>query len=152
MADMGFHKIMCAVDFSPGSRDALATAAELARDARIPLVIVHAWEPMRWAIAGEIPIAPQVMQGMVDADQGQLARWEAQAKELGATQVTSRFLTGAAWDQIASAARSDPEIDLIVMGTHGRTGLKHALLGSVAEKTVRHAPCPVLVVRPREAR
>lgn len=40
------------------------------------------------------------------------------------------------------------EIDLIVMGTHGRTGLTHALLGSVAEKVVRHAPCPVLTVRP----
>lgn len=152
MTGMGFHKIMCAIDFSPGSRDALAMAAELARDANAPLVLVHAWEPMRWAIAGEIPIAPQVMQGMVDTDQAQLARWESHAKELGARNVTTRFLTGAAWDQIALAAREDPEIDLIVMGTHGRTGLKHALLGSVAEKTVRHAPCPVLVVRAREAR
>ena len=46
---------------------------------------------------------------------------------------------------------SDPSYDLAVIGTHGRTGLKHVLLGSVAERVVRHAPCPVLVVRTRAA-
>jgi nucleotide-binding universal stress UspA family protein len=48
--------------------------------------------------------------------------------------------------EIIAAAREE-EADLIVMGTHGRTGLAHALIGSVAEKVVRKAPCPVLTVR-----
>jgi universal stress protein A len=86
---------------------------------------------------------------VADSEEVELAEWKAHAKELGANEVATRVLTGAPWDQIVAAARDDSAIDLIVMGTHGRTGLKHALLGSVAEKTVRHAPCPVLVVRSR---
>ena len=61
------------------------------------------------------------------------------------------FATGTPWNETVAIAKRDPSIDLIVMGTHGRTGLKHALLGSVAEKVVRHAPCPVLVARDRDA-
>ena len=51
---------------------------------------------------------------------------------------------------LVTALRNDPAYDLAVVGTHGRTGLKHVLLGSVAEKVVRHAPCAVLVVRERD--
>lgn len=149
---MGFHKIMCPVDFSPGSREALVMAAELARESNAQLVVAHVSEPSQWALGGEFQLAPQVIQGMVDSEGAELAKWKLHAKELGVKEVATRFLTGAPWDQIASAAREDRAIDLIVMGTHGRTGLKHVLLGSVAEKTVRHAPCPVLVVRSREAR
>jgi nucleotide-binding universal stress UspA family protein len=104
---MGFTKIVCPVDFSAGSREALRIAAELARDWSAPLVVAHVWEPPKWS-SGEVMIA------------------------------------------ILSLLKDDPAIDLVVMGTHGRTGLKHVLLGSVAEKVVRHAPCPVLVVRERE--
>ena len=56
---------------------------------------------------------------------------------------------GRSFHEIADAART-LKTDLIIMSTHGYTGLKHALLGSTAERVVRHAPCPVLVVRPRE--
>src|SRR6185503_2810715 len=56
---------------------------------------------------------------------------------------------GRSFHEIADAARA-LKTDLIIMSTHGYTGLKHALLGSTAERVVRHAPCPVLVVRPRE--
>ncbi len=147
---MGFRKIMCPIDFSPSSRDALQKAAELARESHAPLVLAHVWEPGTWATGGEFALAPGVIQDMVDAEEAELAKWRAEAKELGAKEIAAKFLTGAAWDQIVRAAEADPEIDLIVMGTHGRTGVKHVLLGSVAEKVVRHAPCPVLVVRARE--
>jgi nucleotide-binding universal stress UspA family protein len=93
-----------------------------------------------------------VIQQLADTEETELAKCKTYAKELGAADVATLFLSGTAWDEIVSAAHKDPTIDLIVMGTHGRTGLKHALLGSVAEKTVRHAPCPVLVVRKREER
>ena len=149
--DRPFHKIMCPVDFSPGSRLALVAAAELARDANASLVLAHVWEPSQWAVGSELTLSPDAIQSMVDFEEAELAKWKTHARELGVKEIATRFLTGAAWDQIVSAARDDRAIDLIVMGTHGRTGLKHVLLGSVAEKTVRHAPCPVLVVRAREA-
>jgi nucleotide-binding universal stress UspA family protein len=56
---------------------------------------------------------------------------------------------GSAWQEITEIAR-DRDIDLIIIGTHGYTGLKHLVLGSTAEKVVRHAPCPVLTVREKE--
>jgi len=148
---MSYRKILCPIDFSPGSRDALATAAELARTQHAQLVLAHVNQPPVWMLGGEFQFSAAMIQEMIDADEAELAKWQQLAKELGATDVVKAFLTGAPWDQITRAAEQDPEIDLIVMGTHGRTGLKHVLLGSVAEKTVRHAPCSVLVVRRREA-
>jgi nucleotide-binding universal stress UspA family protein len=68
---------------------------------------------------------------------------------MGVREVQARSETGAAWDRIVAIADADPAIGLIVMGTRGRTGLPRALLGSVAEKVVRHAPCSVLVARER---
>jgi universal stress protein A len=56
---------------------------------------------------------------------------------------------GRAWQEVIELAKEN-KTDLIVLATHGYTGLKHVLLGSVAEKIVRHAPCPVLTVRPDE--
>lgn len=55
---------------------------------------------------------------------------------------------GSPFDEICNAAR-ESDSDLIVIATHGRTGLKHVFLGSTAERVVRHAPCPVLIVRER---
>jgi nucleotide-binding universal stress UspA family protein len=78
-----------------------------------------------------------------------LARWKGEAEQLGARRVSTVLATGAPWHEIVEIARRDPAIDLIVMGTHGYTGLKHVLMGSVAEKVVRHAPCPVLAARAR---
>ena len=63
--------------------------------------------------------------------------------------VTKAFVEGRPFVEIIRYAREN-EIDLIVISTHGRTGLKHALFGSVAEKVVRKAPCPVLVVKRQE--
>jgi len=146
---MVFHKILCPVDFSAGSRQALKLAAQLAKESAAPLVLAHVWQPTQWA-AAEVQLAPGVMQDMLDTEHAELAKWRAEAVELGAGDVEVRFLTGAPWDQIIGTARADRAIDLVVMGTHGRTGLTHVLLGSVAEKVVRHAPCAVLVVREPE--
>lgn len=146
---MAFHKIMVPVDFSLGSREALVTAAELARELNAKLVVAHVRDSSQWAIGGDFKLAPEIIQEMVISEEAELAKWKIHARELGVKQVETLFRTGAPWDQIVAAAREDPAIDLIVMGTHGRTGLKHVLVGSVAEKTVRHAPCPVLVVRPK---
>jgi nucleotide-binding universal stress UspA family protein len=146
---MGFSKIVCPIDFSPCSREALRAAAELARDWSTPLILVHIWEPPKWS-SGEVMLAPEVLQTTIDAEQAELEIWKTTAKQLGAREIDARFLTGVAWDTLVELLKADPAIDLVVMGTHGRTGLRHVLLGSVAEKVVRHAPCAVLVVRDRE--
>jgi nucleotide-binding universal stress UspA family protein len=78
-----------------------------------------------------------------------LHRLEAQIKiSRPDLRVRGVLATGVAVDQIIQAARR-LKCDLIVLATHGRTGLKHVLMGSVAENVVRRAPCPVLTVRPR---
>jgi nucleotide-binding universal stress UspA family protein len=146
---MAFHRILCPVDFSAGSGEALRVAAELARERDAALVLVHVWSPAQMTM-GEGYLAPAVIQDMVDGETAQLAKSKTEAQQLGVKEVATRLLTGVPWDEIVSAARSDSAVDLIVIGTHGRTGLAHVLLGSVAEKVVRHAPCPVLVVRGRE--
>ena len=65
----------------------------------------------------------------------------------GTVQVETQVMVGEPFADICQSAAQE-QADLIIMGSHGRTGLSHVLLGSVAERVVRHAPCPVLVVRP----
>ena len=147
---MAFKRILCPLDFSPSSEHAFALAMQLARESGGTLILAHVWEPSPW-IMGEYSISPEVMQDLVDNAEAELKKWCNRAKDLAVKDVQARFFNGVPWDCIVREAEKDTAIDIIVMGTHGRTGLKHVLLGSVAEKTLRHAPCPVLVVRGREA-
>jgi nucleotide-binding universal stress UspA family protein len=145
---MKVEKILCPIDFSDGSRDAMALAAGLAKDSSATLVIVYVWEMTTWAVT-ELTQAPAALQDLIDQTETELARWKRDAQSMGVREVQARSETGAAWDRIVAIADADPAIGLIVMGTRGRTGLPRALLGSVAEKVVRHAPCSVLVARER---
>jgi nucleotide-binding universal stress UspA family protein len=79
----------------------------------------------------------------------QLARWKLDAGQSGAPEVIARLEHGDPLDRIIAVAREDRDIGLIVLGTHGRTGLKRALIGSVAERVARLAPCTVMVMRSR---
>ena len=79
-----------------------------------------------------------------------LLHWEQEAQRLGARRVVSAKVEGVPLVEIVRFAR-ETNSSLIVMGTHGHTGVKHALIGSVAEKVVRSADCPVLTIRPSEA-
>ena len=142
---MSFAKILCAVDFSAPSRAAMETAVRLARETSgAELTLVHVYylpvlatpELMLPVNIGEIKAAAEKA----------LAGWRADALALGASRVEAITIQGAPWDMIVDAAKRGGH-DLVVVGTQGRTGLKHVLIGSVAEKVVRHAPCAVLVVR-----
>jgi nucleotide-binding universal stress UspA family protein len=147
---MTVSKILCPVDFSDGARAAMRVAAELARSPGVTLVLVHVWQPQAWMTDYfGIQLSSQALVEAETAEAQKLAAWKADAQKLGAQEVTTELRRGTPWDEIVSAARDDAAIDLIVMGTHGRTRLQHALLGSVAERVVRHAPCSVTVVRPR---
>lgn len=146
---MLFKKILVGVDFSGVSHEALRVAADLAAQPDAELAVVHVWQPPMYSFASDVPFPSDILEELVGSTEKQLDAWTAEAKELGARRATGALLTGVPWDQIVETLRRDPTYDLAVVGTHGRTGLRHVLLGSVAEKIVRHAPCAVMVVRPR---
>ncbi len=144
---MTFRNILVATDFSEGARSALRVATRLAIAEDAELVIAHAWE-VPTALGGELPIPAEVVSKIQeDAERGLEAAVQ-EAKQLGAKRVSSRTLNGAATRALLGALDEEPTFDLVVIGTHGRTGLRRILLGSIAEGVVRYAPCSVLVVRP----
>jgi len=144
---MTFTKILCPTDFSPGAERALQLAARLAGDTGAELVIAHAWYIPAAAYAVEAPFLPNVTQQMVDDAQRGLDAAVRDATAAGAKYVTGKLLNGVPWAEIVGQLEHQA-FDLCVIGTHGRTGLARILLGSVAEKVVRHAPCSALAVRP----
>lgn len=148
---MAFRKIVCPIDFSAGSNHAMQVAARLARDDGAELALVHAWYLPPLAYTGECPLAPDVVQAMSDDAERALAAAVRGARELGVASVSSKLVTGLPWSSIVEVVEQDAAIDLVAIGTHGRTGLARVLLGSVAEKVVRHAPCSVLAIRPGTA-
>ncbi|TMQ19289.1 MAG: universal stress protein [Deltaproteobacteria bacterium] len=149
---MTFQKILCPIDFSEDSQQALQVAAETARASRAMLVLLYVWQPQQWMTDYGMQWPNEVLLEAQALEEGKLATYRTDAQRLGAPEVVTKLLRGEPWDQIVSVAREDPGIDLIVMGTHGRTGLRRALIGSVAERVVRHAPCTVMVVRAPQAK
>jgi nucleotide-binding universal stress UspA family protein len=145
---MSFRKILCPTDFSEGSRQALRLVIEkLGPDPH--LVLFHVWEPP-YVYGPDAGIPGSIFIETRTLAENELAKWKGEAEQLGARGVTTVMATGAPWHEIVEHARRDAAIDLIAMGTHGRTGLTHVLLGSVAEKVVRHASCPVLAAHVRD--
>jgi nucleotide-binding universal stress UspA family protein len=144
-AVMTLRKILVPTDFSEGGQRALEYAVTLARPLEASLTLFHAYQfPSYGFPDGSIYITPpEVGARIVSEVADALARDKAFAEARGVA-ATVRSIEAHPVEGILEAARDH---DLIVMGTHGRTGIKHLLLGSVAEKVVRHASCPVLTVR-----
>lgn len=136
--------ILCPIDFSAGSRYALRVAIRIAKEAGAPLVLVHAWVVPTATTAGDLPMPGDALQALVDDAQRGLTDALGEVKRAGVERVTSQLVSGPPAERVAGIATPR---DLIVMGTHGRTGLSRVLLGSVAERVVRQAPCSVLVAR-----
>ncbi|HET7506132.1 MAG TPA: universal stress protein [Kofleriaceae bacterium] len=147
---MTFKKILCPVDFSEGAREAMRVAAELARSSQAPLALLYVWQAPLWATDYGMRWPNEALLEAQAVEDKKLAAFRAEALERGAPTVSAKLVRGTPWDEIVAAARDDREVDLIVMGTHGRAGLQRALIGSVAERVIRHAPCAVMVVRTRE--
>ncbi len=143
---MSFRKILCPIDFSVGSKHALKAAALLAGE-RAELEIFHAFSLPPIVFATEVPPPPELIDSELRIASEALAAAVIEARLHGATRVTSRMVRGATWSTIVEAL-ANPTFELCVIGTRGHTGLARVLLGSVAEKVVRHAPCTVLVVHP----
>jgi universal stress protein A len=137
--------ILVPIDFSRISQKALDYALPLAKQFGATITLLHAIEPPPYSVdlaylpKDGFPIGP--MKKELDA----LAKRTIEPALLNEAIVQ----VGAAFEVITNVAR-DSEVDLIVITTHGHTGLKHVFMGSTAERVVRHAPCPVLVVRKHE--
>jgi len=147
---MAIRKILCPVDFSDGSRHALEAASKLAADRDAELVVLHVVNIPAIAYSTEL-VASGLAEGqLLDAAAAPLAEATSDARAAGAARVSSRLDSGPAAEVILDIL-GDHRFDLCVLGTTGRTGLAHVLLGSIAEKVVRRAPCPTLTIRPDAA-
>jgi universal stress protein A len=142
-------RILVPVDFSPCSQRALAYARQLAKSFDAELLLLHIVEPAYRADAADVYVATPQGSALL-AEHVRLAREQLRrlATDLanggcGVRSMVKRGAPAQAITQVAGRVRAQ----LIVMGTYGRTGLSHLLMGSVAERVVRSAPCPVLTVR-----
>ncbi len=141
-----FHKILVPTDFSAHSGEAIKVAAAMSRALNIPMNLLAVFQPPSAPILdGALLPMPIDVATDVARTNSQLQEAEQAALGAGAIAVSSSLRQGDALDEILAHAREE-HVDLIVMGTHGRTGLSHAFLGSVAERVVRTAPCAVLTV------
>ncbi|NQT87591.1 universal stress protein, partial [bacterium] len=147
---MSLTKILFPTDFSPFSLQALDYAAALAQDYGAELHVLHVVPTAEMILPVE-PAAPIVDTSFFDEmEAGAEERLQTVVPEALARglDVTLAMRRGSAFVEIVQYAREEG-ISLVVIATHGRTGLRHALFGSVAEKVVRKAPCPVLSIRPK---
>ena len=144
---MTTHKILCPLDFSSGSQHALSLAIRLACEQHAELVVMHVWCVPSTGL-GDFPFPRGIAARIVGRASQLLDAAVQEARAAGLAAVTSKLVQGVPGGTIVDAVNRDPAISLVVVGTHGRTGLARMLIGSVAEYIVRHAPCPVLVARP----
>jgi nucleotide-binding universal stress UspA family protein len=135
------HTILHPTDFSDSARPAFDLACALARDYSAELVVVHVVPPMRVFAPDGIAV-PFPTEEPAEA-LGRLARLHPADVQV---KTDHRLLEGDPTEEILKAARN-ANADVIVMGTHGTSGLTRLLVGSVAESVMRKAPCPVLTVR-----
>ena len=141
--------ILHPTDFSRASAPAFKRAVQMAKDNRAQLLILHVLAPASPMLMTDGYVPPKVYDDMEAAAraeaQKQLRRLVEKAKHSGA-RVKPILLEGIAHERIIQAARTR-KADLVVIGTHGRTGFARFFLGSVASRVLAISPCPVLTVR-----
>lgn len=136
--------ILVPTDFSDGAGEALLYAEMLAKKFGARILLVHVIDALSYTVTESLQWENLLahLRGIVQPMLDKLLR-DVEKKGMNAT---AELVVGVPYDQIAKKAR-EAKADLIVMGTHGRTGMRHLLLGSVAERVIRLASCPVLTVR-----
>jgi nucleotide-binding universal stress UspA family protein len=142
------RRILVPTDFSKHSDAALTYAVALAEKFEAELHLLHVVQDLSVFVPDAVAVTPPIA---VPVEEFAAAAREALQRvvgehQLGRFKVHTEVREGAPFYEIIRLAK-EAEIDLIVIGTHGHTGLVHVLLGSVTEKVVRKAPCPVLTVR-----
>ncbi len=139
-------KILVPIDFSKVSKEALAYAAFLAGQFGAEIILLHVTEkaPIDYLLGPGL--MNHLVVPMMKQAEANLARVAGNLSKVHGTRLSAVVRQGRPFEEIYRAART-LGADLIVLTTHGYTGLKHVVLGSTAERVVRHADCPVLVVR-----
>ena len=140
-------KILVPIDFSTDSKAALTHAIDLARSVKATLHLLHSYHvPISMPVAfGPPGIPADVAQSIRETAAKHLAEWASHVKSED-VDVRTHLVEGPAAEAICETAE-EIAADQIVMGTRGLTGIKHVVFGSVAERTVRLAPCPVTTVK-----
>lgn len=144
---MQIKTILFPTDFSQGARAAMDYAISLAQDYKAKLILLYVIQDIsiaEWYIPSSISAADLVADMQKSASK-EMEKWAAEAGGK-APGVESLIQRGVPFVEIIRTAK-ERKADLLVIGTHGRTGIDHMLFGSTAEKVVRKSPCPVLTVR-----
>jgi len=144
---MQIKTILFPTDFSNGARAAMDYALSLAQDYKAQLVLLYVIQDIsiaEWYIPSSLSVA-DLTEDMRKGAWQEMDKWGAEASEKTAD-VVKLVERGVPFVEIIRTAK-EKKADLIVIGTHGRTGIDHMLFGSTAEKVVRKASCPVLTVR-----
>lgn len=151
---INLHRILMATDFSDFSKEALEYAVLLGRKVGGDLYLLHVFEAPFLSHSGVSPgLRPEIHQWIKEVKEEeriQLDRLAEEVRKMG-VKVHPILKEGPPYEEIIRTAGEIPA-DLIVLGTHGRTGIIHLLMGSVAERVVRRASCPVFTVRPKEVK
>jgi len=149
LGPVSFKQILVPIDFSDCSLRALDYALTLALPFGAKITLLHVVEPAvsQQSYLGVTPPLEETYQSLVEAGRERLVALS--RKRIGnRLRAETLVRIGRAHSEIPDTAKA-LSADLIVMGTHGYTGLKHLLLGSTTERVVRHAACPVLTIRPK---
>lgn len=144
---MQIKTVLFPTDFSNGARAAMDSALSLAKDYHAKLILLYVIQDIsvaEWYIPSSLSAADLVAEMQASAAR-EMEKWTAEARNR-VEDVEQMVVRGVPFVEIIRTAK-EKNADLIVIGTHGRTGIDHMLFGSTAEKVVRKAHCPVLTVR-----
>jgi nucleotide-binding universal stress UspA family protein len=147
---MQFRHILAPTDFSEYSKKAVASALELAKKFGAKLTILHVIELPPYPVEGYVPssMSQTFMDDLERQATTDLAQVTPEAEAAG-VEVARVVGVGTPYRKIIDTAEAE-QVDLIVMATAGRTGFSHLIMGSIAERVVRTASCPVLTIRPQQ--
>ena len=141
------NKVLVPVDFSSRTQQVLDFATDLAKRYEASLDLIYVYEPLTYALPeGYVLVTPDQLREILGQFEKQLAGAKQRAAAAGVPNVQTVLLQGSPIGEILRYAQ-ERGTDLIVMGTHGRTGARRLFIGSVAENIVRASKCPVLTVR-----
>jgi nucleotide-binding universal stress UspA family protein len=145
------HRILVPTDFSKFSQQALTYAAALAEKFDAEICLLHVVQDLAVFIPDMVTVAPPIVPSLEQMTSAVQVAFDRLVRDhaLDRFKLRREVCEGTPFVEIVRFAKQN-DVDLIIMGTHGHSGLVHVLLGSVTEKVVRKAPCPVLTVRDPE--